>query len=285
MRPSLLIAFPSCQQLTQSKGVKRMRDDISPFPSSFEGVRQLVSSLRSQEGCPWDREQTPKTLAPMLIEECHELVEAIENGDVSDIIEEIGDVLFHMAFQLQIGKSEGLFTDCKVFKSVNEKYVRRHPHVFGNEQVGTIEDLKGNWDRIKKIEKKGIRKSAIDGIPSDLPALAYADSIQKRASRTGFDWDDPDEIKDKVLEELDEIYAAQNHDEKQEEFGDLLFSIVNAARRMNIDSEQALRYSNRKFRKRFTEMESVCRKNGMDFANLTIEEKDELWNKVKEIEL
>ena len=226
-----------------------MRDDISPFPSSFEGVRQLVSSLRSQEGCPWDREQTPKTLAPMLIEECHEL------------------------------------TDYKVFKSVNEKYVRRHPHVFGNEQVGTIEDLKGNWDRIKKIEKKGIRKSAIDGIPSDLPALAYADSIQKRASRTGFDWDDPGEIKDKVLEELDEIYAAQNHDEKQEEFGDLLFSIVNAARRMNIDSEQALRYSNRKFRKRFTEMESVCRKNGMDFASLTLEEKDELWNKVKEIEL
>ena len=284
-RPSLLIAFPSCQQLNQSKGVKKMRDDISPFPPSFEGVRQLVSSLRSQEGCPWDREQTPKTLAPMLIEECHELVEAIENGDVSDIIEEIGDVLFHMAFQLQIGKSEGLFTDCKVFKSVNEKYVRRHPHVFGNEQVGTIEELKGNWDRIKKIEKKGIRKSAIDGIPNDLPALAYADSIQKRASRTGFDWDDPDKIKDKVLEELDEIYAARNHDEKQEEFGDLLFSIVNAARRMNIDSEQALRSSNRKFRKRFTEMESDCRKNGIDFTNLTLEEKDELWNKVKGIEL
>ena len=262
-----------------------MRDDIAPFPSSFEGIAQLVSILRSQEGCPWDREQTPRTLAPMLIEECHELVEAIESDDVPDIIEEIGDVLFHIAFQLHLGKSEELFTDCKVFKSVNDKYVRRHPHVFGNEQAGTAEELKGNWDRIKKIEKKGIRKSAIDGIPGSLPALAYADSIQKRASRTGFDWDDPGEIKDKVLEELDEIYAAQNHVERQEEFGDLLFTIVNAARRMNIDSEQALRYSNRKFRKRFTEMESDCRKKGIDFAKLTIEEKEVLWNKVKKIEL
>ncbi len=261
-----------------------MTENLLSLPHSFEGVRKLVDRLRSQEGCPWDKEQTAKTLAPMLVEECHELVEAIENGDVEGIIEELGDVIFHMAFQLHIGASEKVFSDGIVFSNLIEKYIRRHPHVFDGQKVETREELIENWEAVKRAEKKGARKSVIDGIPSSLPALVYATAVQKRASRTGFDWDHITEVKAKVIEELDEIELAQNHTEKEEEFGDLLFTLVNIARKMKIDPEQSLRLANRKFSRRFFEMEELSKKMGLEFLETTLPEKDSLWDEVKKME-
>lgn len=261
-----------------------MTEKLLSVPHSFEGARKLVDRLRSLNGCPWDREQTAKTLAPMLIEECHELVEAIENGDVRETIEELGDVIFHIAFQLHIGVSKDIFSDEIVFSKLIEKYIRRHPHVFDGKKAETKEELIENWEAIKRAEKEGMRKSALDGIPPSLPALIYATSLQKRAERTGFDWEHINEIKAKVIEELDEMEIAQNHSERSEEFGDLLFTLVNIARRMEIDPEQSLRYANRKFSRRFSEMEELSKRRGLDFSETTILEKDSLWNEVKRME-
>ncbi len=252
--------------------------------NSFEGTIALMDILRGDEGCPWDKDQTPKSLAPMLLEECYELIDAIENDNSAEILEEIGDVLFHMAFQIHIGKSMGLFNLESVFKALHDKYIKRHPHVFAGLEFENVDELKSNWEKIKQQEKASTRPSLIDGIPINLPSLSFAESLQKKASKSGFDWDNPREIRDKVVEELDEIYAATNKEEIQEEYGDLLFTIVNAARKMGVNPEQALRQTNHKFQSRFKLMERISERKGVKFSKLTIQEKDKLWKEVKLLE-
>ena len=251
------------------------------LPSSFDGLEEMVAYLTDPEGCPWDKKQTPTSLSPMLLEECYELVEAIENNDTENIIEEIGDVIFHLAFQIKLADSENLFDSKTIFRNVIDKYIRRHPHVFNNKKIKDIPELKKNWEDIKKLEKEKYRNSALDGIPKSLPSLAYAEVIQKRTANTGFDWETLPEIDEKVIEELNELKNATSEKEKQEEFGDLLFTLVNIARHQGIDAEQALRESNSKFHSRFTKMESLSSKRGQEFEKLNIKEKDALWDEVK----
>ena len=254
------------------------------FPHRFEGLQLLLGTLRGTSGCPWDKEQTSESLVPLMLEECYELFDAIEESNPPNIMEELGDVLFHLAFQMHIGSELNQFSDTELFKYTIDKYVRRHPHVFDGQKTETREELIENWETIKRAEKKGVSKSALDGIPSGLPALVYATAVQKRAERTGFDWDHITEIKAKVIEELDEMELAQNHAERKEEFGDLLFTLVNIARKMEIDPEQSLRFANRKFSRRFSEMEEISKKRGLDFSETTLLEKDSLWNEVKRME-
>jgi len=246
---------------------------------AFERMLTIMDELREQ--CPWDKKQTPTSLSPMLLEECCELIEAIENNDTENIIEEIGDVIFHLAFQIKLANSENLFDSKTIFRNVIDKYIRRHPHVFSNKKIKDIPELKKNWEDIKKLEKEKDRTSALDGIPKSLPSLAYAEVIQKRTANTGFDWETLPEIDEKVIEELNELKNATSEKEKQEEFGDLLFTLVNIARHQGIDAEQALRESNRKFHSRFTKMESLSSKRGQEFEKLNIKEKDALWDEVK----
>ena len=185
-----------------------------------------------------------------------------------------------MAFQIRLGNLAGLFNSKDIFHNVINKYIRRHPHVFENKTVSGIEELKRNWEDIKKSEKDKDRHSALDGIPKSLPSLAHAETIQKRAANTGFDWETSKEIEEKVIEELNELKDAASEKEKEEEFGDLLFTLVNIARHQGIDAEKALRVSNRKFITRFKKMEEVSANQGQEFEKLNINEKDALWNEI-----
>ena len=258
-----------------------MTIDKPKIKPSFGGLISLINILRGPEGCPWDAEQNMGSLIPLFLEECYELVDAVEVGDYENLIEEIGDVLFHIAFQISLGESDGRFNESTVCIRTSEKYKRRHPHVFGDGKADSIEEIESNWERIKRDEKTLDNQSHVDGIPRSLPALSYALAIQKKAAKTGFDWTSGKELRAKVWEEINEIDAAQSLDEKQEELGDLLFTIVNECRWMEIDPEQALRQSNRKFSDRFKGMEKISEEENKDFTNLKPSDKDILWNRAK----
>ena len=253
----------------------------SPFSDTFDGILELVDQLRSKEGCPWDQEQTLQTLSPLLLEECYELVEAIEIESASDILEELGDVFLHLAFQVSISEEEGTFRRSDVFEAALKKYIERHPHVFAGQMVNSIEELKDNWEKIKQEEKKESRESTMDGVPQNLPGLSSAQKIQQKAASSGFDWDDSNEIRGKILEELSEFESAETHEELEEEFGDLLFSIVNMGRHNKIDPEKAMRNANRKFISRFKSMEKLATQQGKKFSDLPLQDQDDLWKQVK----
>ena len=251
------------------------------FPSSFEGIQQLVATLRSPGGCPWDREQSADSLKHLFLEECYELVEAIEEGDVEKIAEELGDVLFHGASQIQIAEEQGDFSGSDVFRQVIEKLVRRHPHVFGDVVMDDAAEAVPRWDQIKRQEMVGTDRSILDGVPKAMPSMGYAQAVQGRAARMGFDWDDYAGVLDKVAEELQELEAVENDDARESELGDLLFSVVNASRWLGIEAETALRRSNRRFYSRFTTMERLARERGLDFESLSLDAKEELWQEAK----
>jgi tetrapyrrole methylase family protein/MazG family protein len=251
------------------------------FPSTYDGLLQLVQRLRGPDGCPWDREQTHQSVKRQLLEECYELVEAIEEGDADKMVEELGDVLFHVVFQTQIGTEEGELTQEQVLGSLIEKLVRRHPHVFGDEEVSDARDVEANWDAIKRLEAAGTEASILDGVPRQMPALSYAQTIQRRAARAGFDWEDAQGVLDKVAEELDELASAESLEERESELGDLLFSLVNAARWLGMDAEGALSQTNNRFYRRFAAMEGLCRERDLSFPELSLDEKEALWQEVK----
>ena len=256
----------------------------SSFPSSFEGIQQLVATLRSPDGCPWDREQSADSLKHLFLEECYELVEAIEEGDVEKIAEELGDVLFHGASQIQIAEEQGDFSGSDVFRQVIEKLVRRHPHVFGDVVMEDAEEAVPRWDEIKRQEMAGTDRSILDGVPRAMPAMGYAQAVQGRAARMGFDWDDYAGVLEKVAEELRELDEVETDDDRESELGDLLFSVVNASRWMGIEAETALRKSNRRFYSRFTTMERLARDRGLDFESLSLDAKEDLWQEAKRAE-
>ena len=256
----------------------------SEFDHSFEGLMNLLERLRAPDGCPWDRGQTRESLRDQFLEEAYELVEALDGGDDEAIVEEVGDVLLHAAYQMQVGKEEGRFSEPDVIGTLIAKLVRRHPHVFEADR----EDLDASqvlakWDEIKRAEKPhSQRRSAIDGVPRTTPSLAGAQAIQSKAQRTGFDWDNVAGVFGKVREEIDELGAASTAEETEAELGDLLFSLVNAARWLQIDAETALRKANRRFAARFRAMEMLAQERGEDFRTLCAEDKESLWNEVKE---
>lgn len=255
-------------------------DTDQPYPSTYEGLTQLVLRLRGPDGCPWDREQTRESLKGMILEECYELVEAIEGGAIDGLVEELGDVLFLIAFQLRIATETDEFAEERVFGSLIRKLVRRHPHVFGDATASDSKEVLANWDEFKRRERDA-NSSVLDGVPKTAPALAYAQQVQRRTARAGFDWDNYQGVVAKVSEEVQEIESAESESERETEFGDLFFSLVNAARWLDIDAEGALRHANAKFHSRFTAMEALSRQRGTSFPDLSMEEKEALWEEAK----
>ncbi len=264
----------------------------------LERLEAVMERLRGEAGCPWDRKQTHTTLRPYLLEEAYEVLEAIDNGSPSQLQEELGDLLLQVVFHAQIAREKGEFTLAGVIKGITEKLIRRHPHVFGGEKVDGIAGVMKNWDQIKAEEKKEAPASALDGIPASLPALLRAAKVQEKASRLGFDWPDIKGPLAKVKEEIKEFRRAwkawekaankkereEKHKKMEEEFGDILFALVNAGRFLGIQPEPALNMVTEKFCRRFRAMEEMARRRGLDLANMTLEEMDCLWEESKEAE-
>ena len=256
-------------------------ENTSQYPSTFDGLLGLVKHLRGPAGCPWDREQTSGSMKRYILEECYELLEAIDEDDRTKLIDELGDVLFHLAFQVHLGVEEGTVAVDEVFGGVIEKLTRRHPHVFGDAKASDAREVESGWLDIKRREKKDAEASVLGDLPKEMPALTYAQSVQERAARAGFDWDDIRGVLEKVGEELAELQNAQTPAEREAELGDVLFSIVNVARWLGADAEGALRGTNARFRRRFALMEKLSRERGVEFDGLTIDQKEALWQEAK----
>ncbi|HVF41434.1 MAG TPA: nucleoside triphosphate pyrophosphohydrolase [Pyrinomonadaceae bacterium] len=273
------------------------------MPANFQDLVALMSRLRSPEGCPWDREQTYATLAPMLLEEAYEAFEAVEDareGRPENLREELGDLLFQIVFYAQVAQERGEFTIDDVTDAIHSKMVRRHPHVFADVTVRDNEELLRNWEAMKAEEKRAAGKaeeksdsSLLDGVSSKAPALMEAHQLGVKAARVGFDWRDVDEIFDKLREEMDELRAAireradagadsgPEHERVREELGDLLFAVTNVARHLRVEPEAALKLTNRKFRRRFRHIERGLKARGREPGQSTIEEMEELWQEAK----
>lgn len=239
----------------------------------------VVHRLRSPDGCPWDREQTHRSLRSTMLEEAHEVLEAIDEGSIPKLKGELGDVLLQVLMQAEIAEEQREFTLGEVAEAVREKLVRRHPHVFGDTRVAGSQEVLRNWDALKAAEYG--RESALDGVQRSLPALQWAWSIQRRAANVGFDWRDVDGALDKVREELDELRQAATPEQREDEFGDLLFTLVNVARKIGINPEDALRGTTARFEGRFRQMEAAVRAEGRRLSELPIEELDRHWETAK----
>jgi len=290
--------------------------DSSPTPgtppdpgrvgTAFRRLCEVVARLRSPDGCPWDREQTLQTIKPFTLEETYELLEAIDSGDDIAIVEELGDLLLQVILDAQIGADEGRFDLGDVVERLTEKMIDRHPHVFGNATAETVDDVRRHWDHIKQAEKK--RESLLDGIPADLPQLARAARISARAARVGFDFPHRAMLFDKLSEELDELARelfpdgripdvpatveaeivrdepvadSGQRDRIEREVGDILFVVSNIARRWGVNPEEALRHSNRKFRRRFQFIERQLADAGRDIRDATLREMEDLYQEGK----
>ena len=254
----------------------------------FEELVGVIATLRSENGCPWDREQTHETLKSTLIEETYETLEAIDTGDPSKLKEELGDLLLNIMLQAQIAAEHKDFDIYAVIEILTEKLIRRHPHVFGDVDVESSEDVVKNWEAIKRQEAGyEDRKSVLDGIPNAMPTLLRAQKIQNRAARVGFDWEELTDVIAKVEEELEEVKASINTDEPEAvamELGDLLFAIVNLCRFMEIQAEETLRKANRKFITRFKWMEAELERRGTNFETQDLESLDPIWEAAKKAE-
>ena len=247
---------------------------------NLEKLIETVRILRSPEGCEWDRAQTHKSLKPNMLEEAYEAVDAIDDGDIENLREELGDVLLQVLLHSQIADDNGEFNLDDVSKELNEKLIHRHPHVFSDAKVHSTDEILANWDLLKKEEKKD-RKSAMDGISKSQSALMSAQKISKRAVKTGFEWPDENSLYDCIKSEFDEFKEAEidhNKEHMEEELGDILFAVVNLARWNKIDAEQALLKSNKKFVKRFRKMEELAQKPLEEYSFI---EYDKLWKAAK----
>jgi tetrapyrrole methylase family protein / MazG family protein len=252
----------------------------------FETLREIIATLRGPNGCPWDRKQTHESLKPYLLEEAYEVIEAIDEQDDDHMIEELGDVLLQVMLHAQIGEDEGMFTISDVIRTLSEKMVRRHPHVFGNVEVEDAEEVVSNWNDIKKAEKGKKEESLMEAVPKQATSLMKAYQYQKAAAKVGFDWEDVQPMWEKVKEEIDEfqeeVKAAENKTEAMsKEFGDILFALVNVARFYKIDPEVALAGTNHKFARRFQYIEKRVKELNRPFSAFTLEELDQFWNEAK----
>jgi MazG family protein len=254
---------------------------------TFDDLVKLMTTLRGPDGCPWDRKQTLPDLKPYVIEEAYEVVDALDRDDRGALMEEVGDLLLEAVFVAEITREEGSFDIYDSVTAVHDKLVRRHPHVFGDAQAADAEQVIVNWEKLKNEERKAENKSVLAGVPQSLPALLKASRLTDKAARVGFDWRGTDEVFDKLDEEfaeLREAVASGDAAHVQEELGDLLFTIANIARKLNVNAEEALQSTNRKFTRRFEAMESRVRATDRNLDQLTLEELDALWDEAKAAE-
>jgi len=253
---------------------------------------KVMAQLRNPvSGCPWDIEQTFETIAPYTIEEAYEVAEAIAQQDMPALKEELGDLLLQVVYHARMAEEDGSFDFDSVAKTIADKMIRRHPHVFGDDSVATADAQTANWEtqkaaeRAKKAEAGGQRPSAIDGVPLPLPALTRAEKLTKRAARVGFDWPDVGQVFDKLAEEIGELRAEIDRgapaDRLEDELGDMLFCVANLARHLKVDPEEALRRTNRKFERRFRAIENSFTAEDRDIAEATLEEMEERWQRAK----
>lgn len=251
-----------------------------PYPPGLPAIFEVVRRLRAADGCPWDKEQTHRSLRPYLLEETYELLEAIDSGDESKLREELGDVLLQVAMHAQIAAGEGRFDAADISEQEAAKMVARHPHVFGDREVATAEEVLRNWERDKlaaAAERGEARQSPVDKVPPTLPALAWTLGIQKRAARVGFDYPDAAAAVRGVAEEAAELESATTPEEFEREFGDLLFALVNVARKRKVNPEDALRAAGRRFVKRFKALEELAAQRGVDLAAAEPAALEALW--------
>jgi len=247
--------------------------------AAFMRLVGIMDELR--EKCPWDKKQTEQTLRPLTIEETYELADAITDKDWKGIKEEIGDLLLHIIFYAKIGAEQQQFTLEESINAICDKLIHRHPHIYGDVQVKDEEEVKLNWEKLKLKEGK---KSVLSGVPLSLPAVVKATRLQEKAKQVGFEWDNREQVWEKVEEESNELHEAVAANEQhriEEEFGDLLFSLINYARFLRIDAENALEKTNKKFIKRFTLMEQEATQQGKSLTDMTLNEMDAIWNTIK----
>ncbi|NBO69539.1 nucleoside triphosphate pyrophosphohydrolase [bacterium] len=266
-----------------------MSDQPIPIPQpsnpdsikdQFESFVELVTILRRE--CPWDRKQTHESISHLFIEEAYEMIDAIEASDDKEFAKELGDLFLHIVMHAVIAEQRGAFSILDVMKKVQEKLIHRHPHVFGEISADDEETVRKNWEELKMQEG---RSSALEGVPNALPALLRAQRIQEKAANVGFDWDEEADVWKKVYEEIDELRAeldSGNQEKIADELGDVLFSIVNAARFRSIIAEEALQKTSNKFKRRFMSIEQSAQAMGKQLKDMTLQEMDELWNKAKE---
>ncbi|MFC1916746.1 nucleoside triphosphate pyrophosphohydrolase [Chloroflexota bacterium] len=246
----------------------------------FATLVDIIARLRAPDGCPWDRKQTHVSLRENLLEECYEVLEPLDEGDSGKLCDELGDLLMQIVLHSQIASEAGEFELGDVLSSINTKLIHRHPHIFGSTKVENAEEVAHNWEVLKQEEREA-GTSILASVPRQMPALGYSQSIQRRVAQVGFDWEDIDGVIDKLVEEVSELKEATNQQERAQEFGDLLFTLVNIARRMGVDSEAALREANQRFYRRFTYMEEVCRQRGVNIGDLSFAEQNALWEEAK----
>lgn len=254
---------------------------------NFDRLIEIVRILRSPEGCPWDREQNLYSIKEHFIEEAYELLDALDNKDIPNIREEVGDVLFHMVFHSVMAEDEGKFTLDEALQEVTDKLVRRHPHVFGTESVNGSADVIVNWDKIKAEEKKNKRQGFFDGVPVSFPPVRRAKKMQEKARKTGFDWASLNDCMAKVREEFGEFEEAVKNggkDEIEHELGDMFFALINISRFLKVDPDEALRKCNKRFETRFSYIGEKLAEKGLKYEDVNLEEMDKLWNEAKEIE-
>ena len=254
---------------------------------SFDELVSLMTRLRGPGGCPWDCKQQLPDLKPYVIEEAYEVVDAIDRDDRMALVEELGDLLLQVVFVAEITRAEGTFDVYDSITAIHDKLVRRHPHVFGDVEANDAEQVLVNWEKLKQDERKAENKSLLAGVPQSMPALLKASRLTEKAARVGFDWRRTEDVFDKVDEEIAELreaVASGDPTHVEEEIGDLLFTIANLARKVNVNPEEALQSTNRKFMRRFESMEGNVRQRGQDLDQLELEEMDQLWDQAKAAE-
>ena len=237
-------------------------DDLSQFSALVD----IIARLRAPDGCPWDRKQTHASLRENLLAECYEVLEALDEGDTRKLSDELGDLLMQIVLHAQIASEAGEFGLGEVIEGINTKLIHRHPHIFGTKKVRDAEEVELNWEELKG-EERDPDASILESVPKQMPALGYSQEVQRRAAHLGFDWEDDSGVIDKLAEEVGEFQQADSQEQKAEEFGDLLFTLANIARRMGTDLEAALR--------------EVCRKRGLNFGQLSFDEQNTLWEEAK----
>jgi tetrapyrrole methylase family protein/MazG family protein len=247
--------------------------------NKFETLVKIIARLRAPDGCPWDRKQTHASLREFLLEECYEALAALDEGDSVKLRDELGDLLLQIVLQTQIATEAGEFELGDVMNSINTKLIHRHPHVFGSKKVKDAEEVAHNWETLKR-EERGTDTSLLASVPKQMPALAYSQEIQRRVAEVGFDWEKIDGVIEKLAEEVGE-FKQSTGEQKAGEFGDLLFTLVNIARRLGVNSETVLREANKRFYRRFSYMEELCRQRGLNFDKLSFDEQNKLWEEAK----
>ena len=264
-----------------------MPEETQRAGDAFERLLEIMARLRAPGGCPWDREQSFDSIKHYLLEETYEVMDAIDDRDWPGLADELGDLMLQAVFFAQMAQEEGRFDIRDSLAAINSKLIRRHPHIFGDETASTSGEVLKRWDEIKAQEKGGPPKTLLAGVPRSLPALVEAQKLAAKAAGVGFDWQNIDQVFDKMREELDEIAVARargNQEEMEGEVGDLLFVIVNIARFLKVDPEQALRKTNRKFRSRFGHVEEGLTAQGKTLPDATIDEMEALWQAAKATE-